>query len=91
MATYPEKLQRVAAESARTVPAARLGTVGEVSAAVVFLLSPAAAFITGQTLAVDGGSSFEKGRIFPVTDHPPMRRWNGFHRDHDWSGTPFES
>jgi NAD(P)-dependent dehydrogenase (short-subunit alcohol dehydrogenase family) len=33
----------------------RIGTPREVSAAVVFLASPAASLITGQTLAVDGG------------------------------------
>ena len=43
-------------ELART-PLGRLGTPEDVAAAVVFLASPAAAFITGQTLAVDGGTS----------------------------------
>lgn len=38
------------------VPAKRYGTVAEVSAAIIFLLSPAAAYITGSCLRVDGGS-----------------------------------
>jgi NAD(P)-dependent dehydrogenase (short-subunit alcohol dehydrogenase family) len=37
------------------VPAGRVGTDDELAAAVVFLASPAAAYITGQTLPVDGG------------------------------------
>ncbi|MBN8525094.1 MAG: SDR family oxidoreductase, partial [Planctomycetes bacterium] len=37
------------------VPSGRVGTVDDVAAAVVFLCSPAAAYITGQDLAVDGG------------------------------------
>jgi NAD(P)-dependent dehydrogenase (short-subunit alcohol dehydrogenase family) len=37
------------------VPAGRVGTDDELSAALVFLASPAAAYITGQTLPVDGG------------------------------------
>ena len=42
-------------ESTQHIPAGRLGTPREVAAAVVFLLSPAANFITGATLRVDGG------------------------------------
>src|SRR3990170_1017573 len=43
-------------EVART-PLGRLGTPEDVAAAVVFFASPAAGFITGQTLLVDGGTS----------------------------------
>ena len=39
----------------RNTPLGRLGRIEEITAAVMFLLSPAAAFITGQTLVVDGG------------------------------------
>ena len=38
-----------------TVPLARYGTEEEIAAAVVFLCSPGAGYITGQVLAVDGG------------------------------------
>ena len=45
-----------AEHNARTeVPAARLGTVDELAAAAVFLCSAPASYITGETLAVDGG------------------------------------
>ena len=37
------------------VPLGRIGLEAEVSSAICFLLSPAAAFITGVTLPVDGG------------------------------------
>ncbi|MFN2452453.1 MAG: 3-oxoacyl-ACP reductase FabG, partial [Candidatus Dormibacteria bacterium] len=37
------------------VPLGRLGTAGEVAAAIVFLASPGAAYITGHVLHVDGG------------------------------------
>ncbi len=39
------------------VPMARLGTPDDVANAVVFLASPAASWITGSTLLVDGGSA----------------------------------
>ena len=37
------------------VPAGRMGTAGEVAAAVLYLASPEAAYVTGATLHVNGG------------------------------------
>jgi NAD(P)-dependent dehydrogenase (short-subunit alcohol dehydrogenase family) len=39
----------------RGVPLARYGRPGEIAEAVAFLLSPAAGFISGATIAIDGG------------------------------------
>ena len=39
----------------RRTPLGRLGTPEDVVGAVRFLMSPAASFITGQTLVIDGG------------------------------------
>jgi 3-oxoacyl-[acyl-carrier protein] reductase len=39
----------------RSTPLRRLGTIEEIAGAALFLISPAAAFITGHTLVVDGG------------------------------------
>ncbi len=53
--TYSEENRKFFFESVDHIPAGRLGTPREVAAAVCFLLSPAAGFITGTTLEVDGG------------------------------------
>jgi|SRR5579864_606482 len=42
-------------EAARTIPLGRLGQTREVGLLAVYLGSPAAAYITGQTIAIDGG------------------------------------
>jgi 3-oxoacyl-[acyl-carrier protein] reductase len=39
----------------RAVPAGRLGTGADVAAAVVYLSSDESAYVTGQTLHVNGG------------------------------------
>jgi len=53
---YPESMRDLILGLGRHVPLGRIGLEAEVSAAVCFLLSPAAAFITGITLPVDGGA-----------------------------------
>jgi 3-oxoacyl-[acyl-carrier protein] reductase len=37
------------------IPMGRLGTPADIAAAVLFLVSPQAAYITGETLHVNGG------------------------------------
>ena len=55
-----------------------MGVEAEVSAAICFLLSPGAAFITGVTLAIDGGARWA-ARCFPRRSRP-SQPFEGFHR-----------
>jgi len=61
------------------VPLYRLGTEAEVSAAIVFLLCEAAAFISGTTLRVDGAAP-NHSAVWPVQEHDRSRPFDGFHR-----------
>jgi len=61
------------------VPLRRLGTESEVAAAIVFLLTPAAAFISGACLRVDGAAPNAK-RIWPeVGSGASTPAFDGFH------------
>jgi 3-oxoacyl-[acyl-carrier protein] reductase len=51
-ADLPEKVR---ADMLQRIPLKRLGQVEDLAGVVRFLLSPDAAWITGQTLVVDGG------------------------------------
>jgi len=55
MAASGEKAERLVASLERAVPMRRLGEPEDVAAAVAFLASERAGYITGQTLSVSGG------------------------------------
>jgi citronellol/citronellal dehydrogenase len=79
MDTYPESRKPLIRKFPRLIPMKRMGTEAEVSAAIVFLLSPAAAFISGTTLRVDGAAPNAR-RQADLPEHTSSSAWNGFHR-----------
>lgn len=59
------------------VPSARQGTAQEIASVVAFLLGPESAYITGQTIVVDGGLSivappFRSDATPPIGPRPPL-------------------
>ena len=77
--TYTEEAKAKILEYPPTVPLQRYGTESELSAAVVFLLSPAAAYITGTCIRVDGGTPNARG-TWKLTPARNNEAFNGFHR-----------
>jgi citronellol/citronellal dehydrogenase len=79
MDTYPEAMRPMIRSLAQHVPAGRLGTESEVSAAIVFLMSEAAAFVSGACLRIDGAAPNAR-RHWMMTAGKPAPQFDGFHR-----------
>jgi citronellol/citronellal dehydrogenase len=62
------------------IPLNRFGSEAEVSAAIVFLLSPAAAFITGSCLRIDGGAPNMRSIWGAQETSNKSKPFSGFHR-----------
>ncbi len=78
MDQYPPEAHERIRSLHKKVPAGRIATESEVSAAIVFLLSPAAAFISGACLRIDGGAPNVKSS-YPVMQNGTTPEFNGFH------------
>src|SRR6202171_3175861 len=77
--TYAPEAKAKILEYPKTVPLQRYGTEAEISAAIVFLLSPAAAYITGTCIRVDGGTPNARG-TWKLKAHQNSKPFTGFHR-----------
>ena len=76
---YPPEMKDTLRGLKDIVPLRRLGTESEVAAAIVYLLSPAAAFVSGACLRVDGAAPNAK-RIWPeVGTGGTTPAFDGFH------------
>ncbi len=73
---YGEEMLPFILAMKQDIPLKRMGTEAECAAAVTFLLSPAAAYITGETIKVDGAYSLWR-KNWEIDDHnnaPPAYR-----------------
>jgi citronellol/citronellal dehydrogenase len=78
MDQYPPEMQARIRSLPKLAPLQRVGTESEVSAAICFLLSPGAAFISGSCLRVDGAVPNAKVSR-PIQNTTPATAFNGFH------------
>ena len=83
---YPPEAGPMLREMAQTVPLGRFGTEAETAAGIVFLLSPAASFISGTVLRIDGARPQVRlgwGQVAAPAEaqqREAVRPFNGFHR-----------
>ena len=75
--TYAPEFRESLKAFQHRVPLQRHGTESEVSAAVVFLLSEAASFITGVAIRIDGGVPNARP-TWPLKPHHNSKPYNGF-------------
>ncbi len=78
MDQYPPEMQERIRSLPRHAPLQRMGTESEVSAAILFLLSPGAAFVSGACLRVDGAVPNVKPSR-PFQNRTPNAAFDGFH------------
>jgi len=76
---YPPEMTEHIRALPKRVPLGRLGTESEVSAAIVFLLSPAAAFISGSCIRIDGAVPNAKRVADKVGTGKATTPFDGFH------------
>lgn len=81
MDTYPDSFKSVIKTLRAAVPLGRMGNEAEVSSAICYLLSDAAAFVSGTTLRIDGAASQGNVAIMPLQAHNRSQPFDGFHRE----------
>ena len=79
MDTYPESMKSMIRNLKEHVPLQRIGTESEVASAIVFLLTPGANFISGNTIRIDGAAS-QGTRAWTLGKAKNSESYTGFHR-----------
>ncbi len=78
--TYTPEAKAKILEFPPTVPLQRYGTEAEISSAIVYLLSPAASYITGSCVRVDGGTPNYRPSYWKLQPAHNNAPFEGFHR-----------
>lgn len=78
--TYPPEIRERLRAYPKLVPLQRYGTEDEISAGIVYLLSPAAAYITGTCLRIDGGAPNKRQTWTGQSEPTNLETFRGFHR-----------
>ena len=79
MDTYPDAMKNMIRSLKDHVPLQRIATEAEIASAIVFLLSPGASFISGNTIRIDGAASLGT-RAWTLGKARNSESYNGFHR-----------
>src|SRR5690554_2591360 len=79
MDTYPAAMKDMIRSLKDHVPLQRIATEAEIASAIVFLLSPGASFISGNTIRIDGAASLGT-RAWTLGKARNSESYNGFHR-----------
>lgn len=79
MDTYDGSTRALIPQLRKHVPIGRIGSEAEVSSVICFLLSPAASFVTGVTVPIDGGAPLGSA-LFPIGEGRGVAPFDGFHR-----------
>ncbi len=79
MDTYEGQTKALIPQLKKHVPLGRIGVEAEVSSVICFLLSDAAAFVTGVTVPIDGGAPLGSA-LFPLPKGRATKAFDGFHR-----------
>jgi citronellol/citronellal dehydrogenase len=77
--TYEPEAQAYFRDIPKTIPLQRWGNASEISSAIVYLLSPGAAYITGTCIRIDGGSPNARVCWGPLRQECNSTPFDGFH------------
>ncbi|WP_420644801.1 SDR family oxidoreductase [Candidatus Leptofilum sp.] len=78
---YPDMAKQFIQNVIKDIPFKRMGTESETAAVIVFLLSPGANYISGESVRIDGASSLWR-KTWGIEEHDNAPKpYNGFEQD----------